>query len=807
MAGPYSYGIAIEGVGLDTTKTAGTIWHFGDQLSAAAQTASTFDWEGGTNSNAGLVQQTSMKISTSVDPFTGDLRDSAFSFELHYSDTAAQNLIYLQVETVLSMSGGASVGANLSDSGTTITIDGTGDTGLANTVVWIADEAILLGTHNGSGEYAVSGGTSGRGIYGTTATMHRINEKVYTANNTLAGRRVRLYQFDHSDSSLVVKWTGFVNDHIGTVGDGLKIRIPCQGLLSVLKGAVINRGAPLKADAMAWMFAGNSLQPSGYIDHHSKGEQKRVAKAGDTAHKQAYQLDEAIIFGDYSDTKVSSTKATEFLRNSSTAHLWDVAPGFDPDAAGEDSLSTVGYQRTIYEVFVVARKIDEEQALASANMFSATRDLTFPFHPAEIAMALLTSTRDTAVSTSTILWDCLNYPWSVGAPLAWFDASGISTAIDETQHRKIDQLTLGYDGKPVNAWEVCKSVLLAPHGLFFGSTSAGLVNIGRFKGAADIKDSINATAITAIPEVLEWAPSRADSVDVITGTVGATPLGYEGVPITVNARDYATDEANDSLRAALFTQRKEFEIDYQTINAHNAKELVDGLISKIITLHLASPRIKIRVANADTYDIGAYFSFTVDVTKHPENNGWFVDNTGAMTSTTTGASFIGMLVGRTFDVRAQTYDLTLLLTNYRLGKYPRHRPPSAEVASYDQPSSTITTVSSAFASGDDARTFAATQFVEVWKPNYTLRSGTVGSPDAIEIASVANDSIVLNSAFATDPVAGDIIELAHLTTATGSPEDGTTQPYLGGTVNTHTFLGASGTVGNEAVAAHIYSDE
>lgn len=814
----YSYGVAVEGVGLDTAKSEGTCWYFGPRLSSAQESASSYDWEGGTSNNTGLVMKDSMVISTSVDPFTGDLRDSAFTFELHYSDTAAQNFIYQQTTTDLYMSGGATVGTNLSATGTTIIVEGPNDTGLAGTVVWLTDEAIKLGTHAGSGQY----NSCTRGYYGTTGQMHLEKELVYTANNYLYGRRVRLIQFDHSDDSETVKWTGFVSEIPRTSPDGTKLVLKCQGLISVLSGALVNRGAPNLAKyssikLVSW--PGNVTKPFGTVSHATRTVAKRVAKPGDVAHKQFYQAGEVLIAGDYSDTSEASQAGTKFDMDNSTGALF--GGNWDPEALERGrfavfrngiQLEKYGTTDPVYEVFGVNRLWDETNGYAAADMFSATRDLTYPFHPIDISMALLTSTRRTTASTSTTTWDALNYRWALGMPTGWFDTASIAAIIDDTKDRKVDKLYLGWNGEPVRVWDVIKKTLSVPHGFFWGTSSDGTITVARFRGRADVEDFVNATAITAIPSTVEWIPSRSDNIDTITGRVGATPW-YDGVPIEVNAIDYASGESTDSLRAALFHQRRETEIDYQTLT--DPDELVETLISKIVSLHLSAPRMRMRAGNSDAYDIGAFVTFTIDISKYPENNGWFVDNAGAMTGTTAGlVQFLGQILGRKFDLRTQTYELELMLTNYRTGDMPRHRAPSGEIASYTTgPPVKVTFANTAF-STDDAGKFRTSEVIEVFKPDYTLRSGSAGSPDAVGVnnapapyGTAAAGTIELTAAFATTPSAGDIIELAHLKTSTGYPEDGLSQPYLGGTDQTYTFLGTGSAVGDAANTAHTYADE
>jgi hypothetical protein len=795
MAGPYSIGVAFEGTGTDSTKTAGTVWYFGATMSAADIATTNYAWVGGPSSNAGMVERDRMVISTDVNPYTCDIADSAFEFALHYSDSAAQAFIYHPSSTNLYLAGGATSGTNLSPTGTTLFLansdDGTESTAQAGNVVWIADEAILLGTHNGSGEY----NSCTRGYYGTTGTFHSEKEIVYLSNPRHTPRQAKLLLFDHSDDSLTTRWTGYVVEAPKTSRDGRQILISCTGLLSLMREAVVNRGAePLSP--VAWVApatVSGDVVMKGYILHKGRKRKKRVAKSGDTAHKQGYQFGNVLAFGDYSDTGIGNDKATEFTRNSSTGTI---------AAESGDVIRTDDWERfPVFEVFAVVRELDQEgdtDLLTDANKYSPTRDLTFPFHPLEISLALMTSTKRTDVSTSTTSWDCLGGAWGLGIPAGWIDTSAVSAVVAATAEKRIDRLVLGWNGEPVRVWEVIKQKLLKPWGLFPGTTSTGQITFGRFK-EGNVEDWVGATALTLIPDTLEWLPS--EPVDVITGQYGGTPW-KEGEPFDVFAEDYSTGESLDSLRAGLFADRNTISVDMTTRTDREA--LLNELIAKIFALHFDMPRIRVKVSGG-SYDIGDYFTIsTPSLGKYPENNGWFVDSSGSMTSTTSSVfSFLGLLVGRSHDILSDTFDLELLLTNYRINQVPRLRAPSGVVASFSSGSKTITLDASAFSSSD-AATFAVDMVIVIRKPDLSFRNT---SSDVATITNISSNTLTVDTWFSVDPVANDHVELARLSTAAGYPEDGTTQPYLGGTTCEYTFIGDGGSVGALGNDAHTYGSE
>lgn len=805
----FSLGIAVAGIGSSTSKTQGYCWYRGG---AGTFSGSNYEWIGGRGSADGLIGPDPLVLTSETDPYTCDVRSGAATYTIGYTSTSAPLFLHQQTTTTLYLT------TSITAAATTVAISGTGNTALAGTVVWIADEAILLGTHDTGGSYD---GCTRSDFWNTESVPHLAGESVYTGNNKIVGRMVVLVKYDHSDDSETVLGRGFVRDTIGTSNDGTIINIPTVEVFSMLPGLEINQNAKnLRSQSFGLtlqrMAGDPQWKPHGQIAHWqtSQGFNKRVAYVDDAAHIQAYQAGDALVWGDYSDTAFSTgRKGTVFAAGGTQvftggAVVTEFKRGTVAGLRGGQRDTADAIDGPIYEVFAVLRSLDDDDGLitTAAASYSATRDLTYPFSPGEISMALLTSTRGTALDVSTTSWDCLGHRWSGQVPIAWVDTAALATLFAKMAGVKIDRLILGWDGEPVDAWDVCKNKLWRPYGLFPVVSSTGLLSLAQFSEAS-VEDYDNATAITAIPHTLKWDPSRSHVVDSINGTVGGWPWS-DPEPFTVYARDYATAEPVESLRSSMLAKRRgESPLDFTT--REDSEELVEELAVELQRLHLAMPRITF-AAGPGTYELGKWYTLnSPDITLLPGGGGWFLDVNGAMISVTSGVfGFVGLLVARSHNVDSDSFELTLLLTNHRQNALPALRTPSGEI-------STVTSEPGAnrrlnFAntefSADDAAKFYGEE-VEIYKPNGTLRSGSVASPDVQIVTAIGAGYVDIGAAFATTPVAGDILEVSYLSTASAYPEDGSGASPLSSSILAYCFMGeeADDTLGPNDLTAQIYS--
>ncbi len=783
----YSYGIAIEGIGSDTAKTAGVCWYWGQQLTSAQKAASDYEWIGGAGSGQGLIDIPSA-LKFAVDPFTCDVRTAGETFSLHYPETYAQRLlVHQQTDT------GAYLDIAISATASTITLAGAGSEDLAQSVIWLSDECIKLGSHFGGGLY-----TCTRTYWSTRATVHTAGEKVYTRQPYALNRIVRLVQYDRAASTEAVVWTGAVED-FSTSNDGTKLDLSCRDFFSLLKQAVVNRGAG-DLTPFANVQVTKIREARGTISHDPP-HRVSVAKADDVAHAIHYQIDEALFGGRYTTTSSGGSptengamyeldRTTGQIASTGSPALWGSETDYDADEM------PIAAEGPIHEVLVIDRLADEDEQgprwSALANWRSATRELAHPFHPIAIAMALLCSTRSKAPDAAT--YDVLGWRWGLGIPLDLFDIDAIDALIAQTSGIKIDRMLLGWDGEPVEVWETIKNKLLRPYGFFLGTTHAGLVSFSRYV-ESDVGDLLAAESITAHPFTLKWDPARSQTIDILRAKRGGTPW-MEGESIDVYLRDYSSGEPQDSLRAGLFSQKRESEIDYSTKVSRD--DLITALANTAARGHMAQPRLKIQAAPGN-YGIGDRVLLAT-----PEiEELWFIDAAGEPTGTTeAGVQFLGQIIERRHNIREGSYDITLLLTN-RSGRYPRWRAPSAVISGGAD--NRVDLYQNVFhANEPDASKFAIGDWVEIWTPN----GQRVGS-EPRQITIIAADSIAVDSAFVTGMTDGNILRISRLSTGAfdnaypeaGNPAIGSVLAYCFAAA---TALDGAHELGASATAAHAY---
>jgi hypothetical protein len=643
------------------------------------------------------------------------------SFDIAASDLAAISLLHVQTRTRMG------VDTAFSDSTTNLRVEGTGSTALAGTVVYIDDEAILVGSHAGSGVY--TGCT--RAFWGTTATAHSLSVPVYTSISYTQFRRATMFTVDHSTGVETVRWRGFI-DQIETDETGKIITVQCLELWAAVSGAQVNKGAPrLKVEghvvtAEQWQmptFLGNVVDPTA----------SRTVKAGPTL--VWYQLGDTLVPGTY------STSPTQVSFDSPSAY-WLDAPAMEFDAQKSES-DTYGipaqtYADTAYEVFVV------EQRLAPI-----TSDLDYPYHPVALAMAMLVS----GTSSTATGYDVLGKEWGLAIPINLFDTAGIATLIASSADVEIDRLLLGWDGTPVDVMSTIINVLLRPYGFFPTITDTGLLSFARLEPVAiDVGSTSQSNPLTPIPARLSWHVAREGQFFQATADVGALP--WRDPDKIVVQRD---GSFRDASRRSLFSRSNQETYDLQTLAPESdTGSAVQTLISRVVSGKTAAPMVGVTVVDSlrsgIAYDLGAVITLSAPDIKQA----WWINASGQRVAlSSSDASFIGIIIGRTLDLPRMRYDLSLLLLNWSGGQLIRWRAPSAEVVS--QSTTTLTVNQNAFhAATDDTSYFTVNDQVQIFD-----RSGALVDAGPYLVLSLTATTIVLNSAPTVS--ATDIVRLAGIT--------------------------------------------
>lgn len=363
-------------------------------------------------------------------------------------------------------------------------------------------------------------------------------------------------------------------------------------------------------------------------------------------------------------------------------------------------------------------------------------------------------------------YDVFGPDFGLGLPIAWFDEAGIAALLTGalTSASQIDQLIIGWDGEPADAWEVIRS-LLRSRGYFPGYNAEGKITFARAR-LANVLD-IGGTIVTPIPHTLREEPAEGDGIDRIVATYATTPW-FEGDRVEVNAfSDTDALEPPNSLRAGIFAGRNAIELDMSVIAPTDLESAGYDLVSYVAMRGLGLPTLFIRANDPGTIALGDI----VRVGDPGLRAAWFVGADGELVEVTDTPRWYGQVVGFRRDLLDASVDLELRMNP---DEFARLRAPSAIV---DSVAGAVYTCDEnifkgPLGGGTDVEQFTVGDKVEVWTPDGGRRSGTAVSPDVQSITAIGTNTLTLDAAFTTPPIANDVIRLAHLSTATGYPEDG-----------------------------------
>jgi hypothetical protein len=408
-------------------------------------------------------------------------------------------------------------------------------------------------------------------------------------------------------------------------------------------------------------------------------------------------------------------------------------------------------------------------------------------------------------------YDVLGPHWGLGMPYSWFDSSSLSALLTGalTKGSAIDQLVLGWDGEEVDAWEAVRTVLRAK-GYFPTYTATGLLAFARARlpsvldlGSSDLNTT--KTSVSPIPYTLRRDPALNEGIDRIVAIVGKTPW-FDGDRIEVNTlSDIDALEPPNSLRQGLFGgNRNELELDLSVLAPRDLETAAYDLVAYAAMRGISSQTIYIRANDPGTIDGGDI----IQIGDPGLRENWFRDENGDAIAFDDSAKWFGQVVGFKRNLMDATIDLEVVTSNVG---FTRLRAPSAVFASTPG-SNPYTFEASAFGggpkgNGSDAEQFSVDMVVELYNEAGAIASGTVGTPDVQTITAVSGNTITLDAAFTTAPIAGDILRLARLggASATGYPPEGV--DVIDGGTDVLAYVWASDdsdTIGQDNDDAHIY---
>lgn len=763
----YTYGIRIEGIGEDTSKSEGLCFYWGNRVRSSQLAASDYEWVGGPGSAEGMINLPEGSDST-VSIWTADLSLSSITPRLHLSDTTGRALMRQVLEPVGYLT------ADLGEADTTVKFTDDVDSSYEGTVIYLGDEAILLGTvaaGSDDGEEWFENCT--RGFWGTHSQALPQYTRAYDAPPYRDRREVTLVRYDHSDDSEETRWFGSLNDSPPTNDDYTTLDVAATEVFSRLKQATVNKGSPdlsAKGEDVARLDGTwgrpdvDGFQVQGEIGPLT-GRLSRLDRVGPdaVAVRGAFQVADSLVFSNI------ASDPTHFVQYGTTA-----------GARVEAQLGTPRPEELdpVFQLLVVSAEIDLVNGVSRDRnaMYSGTAALDYPFHPIAVWLALTVDHED---------YDVLGDDWNLGAPAAWFDLTDIEETIEATRHVVIDRLILGWDGEEVNPWEHFKRACRT-YGFFPCIRSDGRISVRetREAGPAEV---FGAPTVTARPYRLHHRPSEADGVDVISGRYGELPWA-EGSPYVAMVLDFSNPDDPvpvNSRRSGVLADRNQVEFDMPTRS--NVAATGGRLQSLAAARHVGAPRLGIRVDD-DGFGHGDF----VRLAPLDTRGDVLRDDTGERVAVDQdSAKWVGLVSSKKSMIDRDIADIDLHLANWH-GKFPRWRSASAVVASV---SGTTVTLEQGVFADDDGDEFTSGDQVEVWAPDFTRRGGGVRTIDAIN-----TDEIELDDT--TDIEAGDILELAYLDDAGGYPENGNPNLYSG---LAYAYLGdASSTIGPSDDEAHIY---
>lgn len=732
MSLDFTIGLVVEGLGSSTSKTGGVAFSWGELPSGTTD----YEWLGG-------MQQPPGSIEDRANLFTGEYSTSAFSFDVARSDLAAQLLLYQNPKPDYAL------GTDITASATTVAIEdltGTAVTTLAGEVIYIRDEAILLGTHAGTGSY--TGCT--RGMWSTSAAAQDADTFMYRYNPYLPNRQVLLVFYDRAAGTESIRWRGYL-ENAQTTSNGVTIQVRAVGLMSKLQGAELNRD-PRQIN-LSRPF---TYQTGGRVRLFAEGTYiPRLHKTGSAVGTIPTQAGDTLTLGTHTGTDTFTIDETALEDIGAPAFPFD-----EEDATDIGGTERVAYLESVQEVWYT----DARFSTGSKRGGPSSVDLFYPLHPIHLAMGFMTSTGSQTPSTSTTTFDAFGEQMAAGLPLSWFDTTSIAELVADEPDLEIDRLgPLGWDGQKVNLFDLTNDVLLRPYGYQWAVANDGLITIMRLQGI-DIGEfcasSSNALDIIVDDDGnrLEWEIATSGSFNAVTASVGELPW-REPDRVTINSRDGQRD---DTQRSALFRSSSELAFDLRTYapQADDA-DVIARLMNFAVLGYKSLPTIGVIVRDSSLtgveYDIGSVVSLNAPaITKS-----WFIDrDRNIVDIDADNEAFVGKIVGRRhiFDQRASVYELDLLLPQWASGVVARWRAPALEVVSAS--GATITVTQNAFhADSDDTSFFEKGDRLEAW---YT--DGVRIASTNVEIQSVTATTITTDVDISASLSGGEILRLANLDT-------------------------------------------
>lgn len=640
------------------------------------------------------ISQIPEPISDDCDPITAELNLSSFSFVINANDEMVRLFLYQQMRPP------SFLFSSVADTDSFINID-PGLSLSAGDRLYIGSETMRVISTVGVDPQTVN---VGRGNYGTRAQEHRTGDPVFSHVPRWRGRRIQVYTRDVPAGEFRrLRWTGYI-DTISRGDDGTRINITARNLWSAAIATTSARSS-LESSSYrltAYDVADNSLRP--------------LLRGGGLIDKPVPVLTEdnpePVFYTQVDDSLVAMRVIQEYDFEFSTEADSRPLLGTELD---EEYETGERFNVDIRPLFVVSPLADEEWIrgredaglpIETVNGNPVTPSTLSPWmtqfhdHPFLIALFLLTG----GIINEAGAVEYTNFADNFTLDFSELFGIGFGTSlrnlIRETPDLKVDHFILGWNGEKFDVIREVSERLLRPFGAFFGLTQSGAPRVRLFGAitVADILDTVEQSKIVEAlpgPWVGGYDLSLENSVDVVSAEVGGLPW-CEPRNITVQA--FGAGSGRSRIGDA-----GRWDLDYSTISKSRSFDVLEDLIRKSTLSSFSFPRARFRCPDTGkdgVYDIGA----TVQINTLPVQGPYLLDRNGELVDDLqddqTKAQFIGIIIGRSFNISSRVYDIKIMLTGF-LTEPLRFRGPAGVIAEYDAGEDYFLLEESPFSSPDD----------------------------------------------------------------------------------------------------------
>lgn len=643
----------------------------------------------------------------SIDVFSGKIKTAGITVKLNLDDNAPGN----RQQTFLAQARYGRFSGQLTTDldATTTTVNAT--PGLAvGTPFYVARETIVLGVESSPGVY--TGST--RGAFDSDEQTHQAGDFIYDLVPFWIGRRAVYWRYTVADGWVDI-WRGYVSSAPKSTGTITQVVMSLKSPFDYAKNKEVNQNV-----------------------FPSQWETSRTTSHADTTHKAN------TVLGGVRVAQVGETIVHIQLNAFGGARLFPGTQALLSSPALDITQKNQGWP-----VLCISPEVDD--ILPSSPTISCDH----PYHPLTIASAIAFSTA--SPDEDPLRFDVLNGDYSMGMGWTTSDTelANIRALIEATQEMRVDHFVMGYDGRREKIWPRVRDMLLA-FGFVSSTTYQGYTTFKQVRQAS-IQEALSLTPLEAGRDTLELINPQTSINDSVIGLVGELPW-REGTTVALNGKGPNVEESRVQ------------KLDLRTKRAETSDALrVTGLTSALLYRVQAWPSIQVHINDAtdDRVTLGAFVRLSGPTRLKSQP---LLDVEGTYSNDLDAPAWSGLVVSRRPNQRAAgSYTLTVLNNHYSLNEWLRLRAPSATVVAVAGNVITIEQDGGYGSLGKDIFNFVNLEGyeVELWSDDGE-NIATAGFR-VIDGIDDANDQIILDAAFGTVPIPGQVVRLARLPNFTPDP--------------------------------------